>query len=211
MSDFGASVNVTNEVDELEVPGTCGNNLSSRPAARVRVVRDAVDAAEVARLRQLACAGSDWFDPDADLRRDAAGIVWLLERFDKPVASARALPFASGVTFLGEANGPLHLLPVDDSWVELGRLVAEPSVAGFMAAQFLFAECASWLLEYTTYRHGYAVCETRMIPYYRRFGMQVSPEIHQMTYQGKPECWHIMHCDFAEIDRDGGGQTLADL
>jgi hypothetical protein len=198
---LGVIVKATSEPDELAALGTAGNDSGRGSSAGVRVVRTEVDAAEVVRLRLLACAGENWFDPSSDVQRDAAGIVWLLDRFDQPVASARALPFTSGLSFFAEIDAPLHLLPLDDSWVELGRLVAERSSAGFMAAQLLFRECANWLLEHTAYRHGYAMCDTKMVPYYRRFGMQASQEGYHLTCSGKPLYSHLLHCDLAEIVR----------
>jgi hypothetical protein len=170
------------------------------PSCSVRVVSNEADATEVDRLRQQACAGENWFDPEGDVQRDAAGIVWLLERLGKPAASARALPHAAGIGYLPEIGAPLHLLPLDESWVELGRLVADPSV-GLLTAQLLFAECARWMLEHTDYRHGYGMCDTKMVPYYRRFGMRASDEGYHLTSHGKPLYSHLLSCDLEQVDR----------
>lgn len=175
---------------------------------RVDVVRSEADAAEVARLRQAACAGADWFDTEGDARRDAAGVVWLLRRLGKPAASARALPYASGIGFFTEIGAPLHLLPLDESWVEVGRLVSDPS-AGFMTAQLLISECARWLLEHTDYRRGYAMCDPNMVPYYRRFGMQVSEERHHVSVRGKSMYSHLLYCDLDQIGAKCSDQGLA--
>lgn len=179
------------------------------PSSSVRVVSNEADATEVGRLRQLACAGENWFDPEGDVQRDAAGVVWLLERRGKPAASARALPYASGLSFFVEIGAPLHLLPLDESWVEVGRLVADPA-AGFMAGQLLFAECARWLLENTSYRRAYGMCDSKMVPYYRRFGMRASDRGFDLSCHGKPLHSYLLSWDLEQIESlAGSGEAVA--
>ena len=171
---------------------------SGRPSVTVRLVECTADMDDVVCLRRSVCTGELWFDPAGDLLQDPTSYIWLAERDGRPVASARALPHTSGLTCSTTSCAPLHTLPVDDSWVEVGRLVADP-VAGFMAAQLLFREAARWLLDNTSFRWAYGMCAPEMVPYYQRFGLTLSSETFQASFSDGQKTSHLLHGHLGDI------------
>ena len=82
-----------------------------------------------------------------EARRDREGHVLLLLDADRPVATARVLPFPSRLSSLPDLPIDLRQMGVDS---EVGRVAAVRSPEGLRHSATLLALGAAWLLENTT-------------------------------------------------------------
>ena len=110
------------------------------------------------------------FDDLVEARRDRAGHVLLLLDADRPVATARVLPFPWRLSSLPELRIDLGRIGVDS---EVGRIAAVRSSEGMRHSATLLALGAAWLLENTALRRYVAHCHPRLLGLYRMAGAEV--------------------------------------
>ena len=110
------------------------------------------------------------FDDLLEARRDREGHVLLLLDGNRPVATARVLPFPSRLSALPGRRIDHDRIGVDS---EVGRIAAVRSSEGMRHAATLLALGAAWLLEHTTLRRYVAHCHPRLLGLYRLAGAEV--------------------------------------
>ncbi|MFF5176311.1 hypothetical protein ACFY3U_27340 [Micromonospora sp. NPDC000089] len=140
----------------------------------VRLATASDELQAVVALRHRLRRHDAFYDPDGDALRDAVSYVWMAEREGDLVATGRAIPFSTGAARSVEIEAPLGDIGVDDSFVEIGGLVADPG-KGLLAGQAIMRLAAPWMARNTACRRVFGFCRQPVTVFYRRLGFAVRP------------------------------------
>ncbi|MDW3845661.1 GNAT family N-acetyltransferase [Micromonospora sp. BRA006-A] len=140
----------------------------------VRLATTSDDLQAVVALRRRLRRHDAFYDPDGDALRDAVSYVWIAERDGDLVATGRAIPFATGAARSLEIDAPVADIGVDNSFMEIGGLVADPG-RGLLAGQAIMRLATAWMAHNTACRRVFGFCRQPVTVFYRRLGFAVRP------------------------------------
>ena len=139
------------------------------------------------------------FDDLLEARRDRAGHVFLLLDANRPVATARVLPFPSRLSPLSDLQLDLRQVGVDS---EVGRIAAVRSPDGIGYSATLLALGAAWLLQNSSLRRYVACCHPRLLGLYRMAGAEVVGGACPVP--GRTDLHHLIAGGYEEAARFAG-------